>query len=66
VPRKMRIEFSGASHHITNRGNYRCLLFRLPKLAESFCGCPAADSKRACRNIAVFRSRGLHLALKTD
>ena len=38
MPRKVRIEYSGAVYHVLNRGNYRQDLFAVPGSAEAFEG----------------------------
>lgn len=39
MPRKLRLEFSGACYHVTNRGNYRRALFARSEAAEAFYRC---------------------------
>jgi putative transposase len=39
MPRKLRLEFSGACYHVFNRGNYRRDLFTTDGAARSFYGC---------------------------
>jgi putative transposase len=39
MPRRLRLEFSGACYHVTNRGNYRQPIFGTDGAARSFYGC---------------------------
>ncbi len=39
MPRKVRLEFPGASYHVINRGNYRSWIFESPGARVSFLRC---------------------------
>jgi putative transposase len=39
MPRRLRLEFSGACYHVTNRGNYRQPIFATDGAAHSFQAC---------------------------
>jgi hypothetical protein len=66
MPRKLRLEFSGACYHVINRGNYRRDLFTTDGAASSFYGC--LDD--ACTSFGwmahAFSIMGTHFHLGAD
>ena len=67
MARKLRLEFSGACYHVTNRGNYRRDLFATAGAAESFIGCLDEAALRFNWQAHAFgvMSNHFHLALET-
>jgi putative transposase len=67
MSRRLRVEFSGACYHVTNRGNYRRDLFEARGAAESFYRC----LDQACTRYGwvvhafVIMRNHFHLALET-
>jgi putative transposase len=67
VPRKLRLEFPGAVHHVINRGNYRAFVFRDDTTKAAFEAC-VFD---ACRRFGwvlhgfVVMGNHYHLAVET-
>jgi putative transposase len=67
MARKLRIEFSGACYHVTNRGNYQRALFKLAGAAESFCACLDETCLSFGWRVHAFTVMGnhFHLAVET-
>jgi REP element-mobilizing transposase RayT len=67
MPRKLRLEFSGACYHVLNRGNYRRNLFATDGAAESFERCLFEAVGRFGWRLHAFviMRNHFHLALET-
>jgi REP element-mobilizing transposase RayT len=67
MPRKLRLEYSGACFHVTNRGNYQRHLFDSTRAAEAFYRC----LDEACMSFGwqvhafVVMGNHFHLAVET-
>ena len=66
MPRKLRIEFSGACYHVTNRGNYRRDLFESDGASESFCGCLDETCCSFGWRVHAFTVMGNHFRLAVE
>ncbi len=67
MSRKLRLEFSGATYHVINRGNYRRDLFAEAGAARSFCDCLDEACQRhgwRLHGFVVMRNH-FHLAVET-
>ena len=67
MPRKLRLEFSGACYHVLNRGNYRRDVFADGRAAESFQRCLLEACERFTWRLHAFviMRNHFHLALET-
>lgn len=67
MPRKLRLEFSGACYHVINRGNYRRDLFTTDGAARSFYGCldEACTSYGWRAHAFAIMGTHFHLAIET-
>ena len=67
MPRKLRLEFSGACYHVINRGNYRRNLFAPKGAAESFEKClfEACEAFGWRLHAFVVMRNHFHLAVET-
>lgn len=67
MPRKLRLEFSGACYHVINRGNYRRDLFTTGGAASSFYGCldEACTSYGWVAHAFSIMGTHFHLAIET-
>ena len=68
MPRKLRLEFSGACYHVTNRGNYRRPIFGTEGAARSFYLClgEACTSYGWVGHAFSIMGNHFHLALETS
>lgn len=66
MPRKLRLEFSGACYHVTNRGNYRRAIFARPDAAEAFYGCLDEASLSFGWRVHAFMIMGNHFHLVVE
>lgn len=67
MSRKLRLEFSGACYHVSNRGNYRRDLFTTDGAAGSFYGCldEACTSYGWRTHAFAIMGNHFHLAIET-
>jgi REP element-mobilizing transposase RayT len=67
MPRKLRLEFSGACYHVINRGNYRADVFKTAAAKAAFEACmfEACAKSNWVLHAHVLMSNHYHLAVET-